>query len=150
MSGGAFDYLSFKEPHEYISAENAPYVARAIDILNSLNRTKEATMLTKLLEHGAKVETLGNAVKDILYSIEWYASGDIGEEELIKELDEYLQARQTAQTVAVKDEADVDMLKRAMQTIHSPTQSNAPTSEQITQAISEALAGLLLNAESTE
>ena len=150
MSGGAFDYLAFKEPHEYISAENAPYVARAIDILNSLNRTKEATMLTKLLEYGAKVETLGNAVKDILYSVEWYASGDIGEEELIKELDEYLQARQAARTVAVKDEADVDMLKRAMQTIHPSTQGNTPTSEQITQAISEALAGLLLNAESTE
>ena len=150
MSGGAFDYLSFKEPHEYISAENAPYVARAIDILNSLNRTKEATMLTKLLEHGAKVETLGNAVKGILYSVEWYASGDIGEEELIKELDEYLQVRQAARTVAVKDEADVDMLKRAMQTIHPSAQGNALTSEQIVQSLSEALARLLLNTESTE
>ena len=119
MSGGAYDYLCFKEPYELISSENKQYLERAIVCLTDLGRTREATMLSKLIELGNKVDTLGNAVKDMLYEVEWYESGDISETELVEKL-EQLGAREVSQTTVAHDDFDVEGLRDAVSTMTIP------------------------------
>ena len=106
-------------------------------------------MLTKLLEYVAKVETLCNAVKDIIRFVEWYASGDIDSNSLIRELDEHMQNK-TAKTVAVKEDVDMDMLHNAMQNTYNSFPPLKTSRDELAQSISEALAEMFSKTENTE
>ena len=91
MSGGSFDYLYCREPEELF--ERVGYIEDMSEIALRLGYEDIALDLTRLAEYiksaRIRVTVLQEQLKEVMHSIEWYESCDIGEDTLKKRFEEY-------------------------------------------------------------
>ncbi len=91
MSGGSFDYLYCKEPGELF--DRVEYIEDMSEIALRLGYEDIALDLTRLAEYiksaKIRVTVLQEQLKEVMHSIEWYDSHDIGEDTLKKRFEEY-------------------------------------------------------------
>lgn len=93
MSGGSFDYLYCKEPEELFN--RVEYIEDMSEIALKLGYRDIALDLTRLAEYiksaKIRVTVLQEQLKEVMRSIEWYESADIGEDTLKERFEEYRQ-----------------------------------------------------------
>lgn len=93
MSGGSFNYLFCKESHELFSTDNISELADMETELVQLGYDDVAKDFRRLIEYiksaRNRVAVLAEMLKPIMHDIEWYCSGDIGEDTLAKKIEKY-------------------------------------------------------------
>lgn len=98
MSGGAFNYVCFRETIELIERKSELY-----EIIDSLVQygyedlaedVKELIQrINKLKEKVNDVERYRETLEPILKAVEWYESGDYGKDTMIKVFEEYIKSK---------------------------------------------------------
>lgn len=93
MSGGSFDYLYCKEPEELFN--RVGYIEDMSEIALKLGYRDIALDLTRMAEYiksaKIRVTVLQEQLKEVMRSIEYYESADIGEDTLKERFEEYRQ-----------------------------------------------------------
>lgn len=93
MSGGSFDYLCFKEYPELMSSsnlENMEEIEQELIKLGYIDISKDVRRLIEYcLSAKNRINVLFNKLNPIFHDVEWYCSGDISKESLIKALEQY-------------------------------------------------------------
>lgn len=91
MSGGSLNYLCFKEPEELFhcieemeKAEQVLLQRGAQDIARDVRRLIE---YVKSAEN--RISVLSEQLNGIFHAVEWYQSGDYGEDTLRKRIEQY-------------------------------------------------------------
>ncbi len=91
MSGGSLDYLCFKEPEELFhcieemeKVEQVLLQRGAQDIARDVRRLIE---YVKSAEN--RISVLSEQLNGIFHAVEWYQSGDYGEDTLRKHIEQY-------------------------------------------------------------
>ena len=96
MSGGSYDYLYCKEPHELFAYHGVKTLEEMESRFLELGHEDVAKDFRRLIEYiksaNNRVEVLGGQLNEMMHDIEWYDSGDIGAEELAKRVEKYRQA----------------------------------------------------------
>ena len=91
MSGGSFGYLYCKEPEELFN--QVGYIEDMSEIALKLGYEDIALDLTRLAEYiksaKIRVTVLQEQLKEVMRSIEWYESADIGEDTLKEKFEKY-------------------------------------------------------------
>lgn len=93
MSGGSYDYLFCKETCELFNYRNIRTLEEMESRFLGLGYDDIAKDFRRLIEYiksaNNRVEVLGNQLNNLMHDIEWYDSGDIGEDTLAKRVEEY-------------------------------------------------------------
>ena len=93
MSGGSYDYLFCKETCELFNYSNIRTLEEMESRFLELGHDDVAKDFRRLIEYiksaNNRVEVLGEQLNDMMHDIEWYDSGDIGEDTLAKRVEEY-------------------------------------------------------------
>ena len=94
MSGGSYNYLCFKTPAELMAYEMEDPLAWMIDRLAKLGYAKDAAqesmaVLAELRAAKVRVGVMADRLSDIWRAVEWWDSGDSGEDILKLELAKY-------------------------------------------------------------
>ena len=93
MSGGSYDYMFCKETYELFNYGNIRMLEEMESRFLGLGYDDIAKDFRRLIEYNKsannRVEVLGNQLNDMMHDIEWYDSGDIGEDTLAKRVEEY-------------------------------------------------------------
>lgn len=94
MSGGSLDYLCSKgnadELLQYHNIENMEIVEQTLlergynDIAKDVRR-----LIEYCLSAANRIETLAEMLNNVFYAVEWWKSGDIGDESLKEALEKY-------------------------------------------------------------
>ena len=96
MSGGSYDYLYCKEPHELFAYHNVKALEEMESRFLELGYEDVAKDFRRLIEYiksaNNRVEVLGGQLNEMMHDIEWYDSGDIGADTLAKRVEKYRQA----------------------------------------------------------
>lgn len=96
MSGGSYDYLYCKEPHELFAYHNVKTLEEMESRFLELGHEDVAKDFRRLIEYiksaNNRVEVLGGQLNEMMHDIEWYDSGDIGADTLAKRVEKYRQA----------------------------------------------------------
>lgn len=96
MSGGSYDYLYCKEPHELFAYHNVKTLEEMESRFLELGHEDVAKDFRRLIEYiksaNNRVEVLGGQLNELMHDIEWYDSGDIGADTLAKRVEKYRQA----------------------------------------------------------
>lgn len=91
MSGGSFNYLCYREVDELINSQDDLESMRNTLIKYGYEDIAKDTQ--RLIEHiksaRRTIETLGNMLEPVFHAVEWYESGDYGEDTMIKILEKY-------------------------------------------------------------
>ena len=93
MSGGSYNYLFCKETCELFDYSNIRTLEEMESRFLGLGYDDIAKDFRRLIEYiksaNNRVEVLGNQLNNLMHDIEWYDSGDIGEDTLAKRVEEY-------------------------------------------------------------
>lgn len=93
MSGGSYDYLFCKETCELFNYSNIRTLEEMESRFLGLGYDDIAKDFRRLIEYiksaNNRVEVLGNQLNGLMHDIEWYDSGDIGEDTLAKRVEKY-------------------------------------------------------------
>ena len=93
MSGGSYDYLFCKETCELFNYSNIRTLEEMESRFLGLGYDDVAKDFRRLIEYiksaNNRVEVLGNQLNNLMHDIEWYDSGDIGEDTLARRVEEY-------------------------------------------------------------
>lgn len=141
MSGGAFNYLFTKDPTEMLLMENRNSLCEIMDILTDKGYPKESRMISQFIALDEKVSTLGEAIKDILYAVEWYASGDIDEDQLREKLDEFERGKDFVSSAVSYDLGTQSLVEEI-----SKMEATERAESQITPTVNDKLADALVGA----
>ena len=93
MSGGSYDYLYCKEAHELFNPYYAGMIDDMADVLLREGYRDIARDMRRLSEYIKtaynRVDVLSENLNDVMRSVEWYESGDFGENTLKEHLEDY-------------------------------------------------------------
>lgn len=91
MSGGSLNYLYCKDAEDLFQHyEDLKYAEQVLIDRGYMDIAKDVRRLLEYLYTAQnRIDVLNDQLKDVFYAIEWCASSDIGEEDLIKYLEEY-------------------------------------------------------------
>lgn len=99
MSGGSFDYLCYKDAKEIL--EDKEQLIEMFNYLREKGKLDMADEIEKLYLDLVMFERMINnrlkRLNNILYAVEWWASGDIGEWDLYKAWEEFLKGSEDAE-----------------------------------------------------
>lgn len=97
MSGGSWSYLYSKEIDELMQYSNIELLEEMADYLNQNGYKDVAKDTRRLVEYiksaKIRVETLFETLSPVFKAVEWFDSGDWGEETLNNEILKYRNAR---------------------------------------------------------
>lgn len=92
MSGGSFNYLCYKESLSELSG----HICDLEDMRECLIKhgycdiAKDTQRLIEYIKSAeVRVETLAEMLSDVFRAVEWYESGDIGIDSLMREVEKY-------------------------------------------------------------
>lgn len=91
MSGGAFDYLCYRETDELFN-----HIADLESMKQSLicygyeDIAKDTQRLIEYIKSAkVTVETLKDMLEPVFHAVEWYESGDYSKDRMVEELEKY-------------------------------------------------------------
>ena len=97
MSGGSWDYLYSKDIDELMNGSSTELLQDMVDRLNSAGFKDVAQDTQRLVEYiksaSIRIETLFETLSPVFKAVEWFDSGDWGEETLNNEILKYRNAR---------------------------------------------------------
>lgn len=97
MSGGSWDYLYCKDVDELMNGSSVKTLQDMVDRLNSAGFEDVAKDTQRLVEYiksaSIRIETLFETLSPVFKAVEWFDSGDWGEETLNNEILKYRNAR---------------------------------------------------------
>ena len=107
MSGGSWNYLFCKDIDELMNGSSTELLQDMVDRLNSAGFKDVAKDTQRLVEYiksaSIRIETLFETLSPVFKAIEWFDSGDWGEETLNNEILKYRNARLGSYSKAVDD-----------------------------------------------
>ncbi len=107
MSGGSWNYLFCKEIDELMNGSSTELLQDMVDRLNSAGFKDVAKDTQRLVEYiksaSIRIETLFETLSPVFKAVEWFDSGDWGEETLNNEILKYRNARLDSYNKAVDD-----------------------------------------------
>lgn len=125
MSGGSWNYLCYKDIDELMNGSSTELLQDMADRLNSAGFEDVAKDTQRLVEYiksaSIRIETLFEALSPVFKAIEWFDSGDWGEETLNNEILKYRNVRPDSYNKAIDDceklQKKVGELKRINESI---------------------------------
>lgn len=97
MSGGSWNYLFCKDIDELMNGSSTELLQDMVDRLNSAGFKDVAKDTQRLVEYiksaSIRIETLFETLSPVFKAVEWFDSGDWGEETLNNEILKYRNAR---------------------------------------------------------
>lgn len=119
MSGGSYNYLFCKETCELFNYNNIRTLEEMESRFLGLGYDDIAKDFRRLIEYiksaNNRVEVLGNQLNGLMHDIEWYDSGDIGEDTLAERVEKYRQADTPPADQPKMTEEEIDtMLARVL------------------------------------
>ena len=97
MSGGSWNYLYLKEIDDLMNGSSTELLQDMVDRLNSAGFKDVAKDTQRLVEYiksaSIRIKTLFETLSPVFKAIEWFDSGDWGEETLNNEILKYRNAR---------------------------------------------------------
>lgn len=107
MSGGSWNYLYCKEIDELMNYSSVETLQDMVDRLNSTGFEDVAQDTQRLVEYiksaRIRIETLFETLSPVFKAVEWFDSGDWGEETLNNEVLKYRKANIDSYNKAVDD-----------------------------------------------
>lgn len=107
MSGGSWNYLYSKEIDDLMNGPSTELLQDMVDRLNSAGFKDVAKDTQRLVEYiklaSIRIETLFETLSPVFKAVEWFDSGDWGEETLNNEILKYRNARLDSYNKAVDD-----------------------------------------------
>lgn len=107
MSGGSWNYLYLKEIDDLMNGSSTELLQDMVDRLNSAGFKDVAKDTQRLVEYiklaSIRIETLFETLSPVFKAVEWFDSGDWGEETLNNEILKYRNARLDSYNKAVDD-----------------------------------------------
>lgn len=107
MSGGSWNYLFCKDIDELMNGSSTELLQDMVDRLNSAGFKDVAKDTQRLVEYiksaSIRIETLFETLSPVFKAVEWFDSGDWGEETLNNEILKYRNARLDNYNKAVDD-----------------------------------------------
>lgn len=107
MSGGSWNYLFCKDIDELMNGSSTELLQDMVDRLNSAGFKDAAKDTQRLVEYiksaSIRIETLFETLSPVFKAVEWFDSGDWGEETLNNEILKYRNARLDSYNKAVDD-----------------------------------------------
>ena len=107
MSGGSWDYLYSKHIDELMNGSSTELLQDMADRLNSAGFEDVAKDTQRLVEYiksaSIRIETLFETLSPVFKAVEWFDSGDWGEETLNNEILKYRNARLDSYSKAIDD-----------------------------------------------
>lgn len=107
MSGGSWNYLCYKDIDELMNGSSTELLQDMVDRLNSAGFKDVAQDTQRLVEYiksaRIRIETLFEALSPVFKAVEWFDSGDWGEETLNNEILKYRNARLDSYNKAIDD-----------------------------------------------
>lgn len=107
MSGGSWNYLFCKDIDELMNGSSTELLQDMVDRLNSAGFKDVAKDTQRLVEYiksaSIRIETLFETLSPVFKAVEWFDSGDWGEETLNNEILKYMNARLDSYNKAVDD-----------------------------------------------
>ena len=93
MSGGSYNYLFTKEPYELLEYHNIERIEEMADRLMQSGYKDVAKDMQRLAEYcksaKLRIGVLSEELSDVMQAIEWYVSGDSGEDGIKDAVEEY-------------------------------------------------------------
>ena len=94
MSGGSYNYLCYKDSSQLLSGEADEDLQEMADSLTELKYAEDAAKETQDLlliikQSRDRIEASRKRLEAIWHSLEWWMSGDSGENEFKEELEKY-------------------------------------------------------------
>lgn len=92
MSGGSYDYLCYKDPDQLMSCTDQ--LQSISDRLAGLGYAPDAAaevqeLLLTIRQYDNRISSMMNRLTDVMRSVEWWDSGDCGEDAVKKSLEKY-------------------------------------------------------------
>lgn len=107
MSGGSWNYLCYKDIDELMNCSSTELLQDMVDRLNSAGFKDVAKDTQRLVEYiksaSIRIETLFETLSPVFKAVEWFDSGDWGEETLNNEILKYRNARLDSYNKAIDD-----------------------------------------------
>ena len=107
MSGGSWNYLFCKDIDELMNGSSTELLQDMVDRLNSAGFKDVAKDTQRLVEYiksaSIRIETLFETLSPVFKAVEWFDSGDWGEETLNNEILKYRNAGLGSYNKAVDD-----------------------------------------------
>jgi hypothetical protein len=107
VSGGSWNYLFCKDIDELMNGSSTELLQDMVDRLNSAGFKDVAKDTQRLVEYiksaSIRIETLFETLSPVFKAVEWFDSGDWGEETLNNEILKYRNARLDSYNKAVDD-----------------------------------------------
>lgn len=107
MSGGSWNYLYCKEIDELMNGSSTELLQDMVDRLNSAGFKDVAKDTQRLVEYiksaSIRIETLFETLSPVFKAVEWFDSGDWGEETLNNEVLKYRKSNIDNYSKAVDD-----------------------------------------------
>lgn len=107
MSGGSWNYLCYKDIDELMNGSSTELLQDMVDRLNSAGFKDVAQDTQRLVEYiksaSIRIETLFEALSPVFKAVEWFDSGDWGEETLNNEVLKYRKSNIDSYNKAVDD-----------------------------------------------
>lgn len=107
MSGGSWNYLYCKDVDELMNGSSTELLQDMVDRLNSAGFKDVAKDTQRLVEYiksaSIRIETLFEVLSPVFKAVEWFDSGDWGEETLNNEILKYRNARLDSYNKAIDD-----------------------------------------------
>ena len=107
MSGGSWNYLCYKDIDELMNGSSTELLQDMVDRLNSAGFKDVAKDTQRLVEYiksaSIRIETLFETLSPVFKAVEWFDSGDWGEETLNNEILKYRNARLDSYNKAIDD-----------------------------------------------
>lgn len=107
MSGGSWNYLCYKDIDELMNGSSTELLQDMVDRLNSAGFKDVAKDTQRLVEYiksaSIRIETLFETLSPVFKAVEWFDSGDWGEETLNNEILKYRNARLDSYNKGVDD-----------------------------------------------
>jgi hypothetical protein len=119
MSGGSWNYLYCKDVDELMNGSSTELLQDMADRLNSAGFEDVAKDTQRLVEYiksaSIRIETLFEALSPVFKAVEWFDSGDWGEETLNNEILKYRNARIDSYNKAIDDFVELYKYKTTME-----------------------------------
>lgn len=107
MSGGSWNYLCYKDIDELMNGSSTELLQDMVDRLNSAGFEDVAQDTQGLVEYiksaRIRIETLFGTLSPVFKAVEWFDSGDWGEETLNNEVLKYRKSNLDSYSKAVDD-----------------------------------------------
>lgn len=119
MSGGSWNYLFCKDIDELMNGSSTELLQDMVDRLNSAGFKDVAKDTQRLVEYiksaSIRIETLFETLSPVFKAVEWFDSGDWGEETLNNEVLKYRKSNIDSYNKAVDDFVELYKSKTTME-----------------------------------